>query len=68
MSKIEGIKLLPCPFCGCKAKIYKGKQNFLIYKQKCYSVFCESCKCTTQYERTEKESVDDWNRRIYEQD
>lgn len=58
-------ELKPCPFCGGNAKIYNGEQDFLIYKQKCYSVFCESCKCATQYRRTEKEAVEDWNNRVY---
>lgn len=57
-------RLKPCPFCGGNAKIYSGEQNFLIYKQKCYSVFCELCKCATQYEGTEKEAVEDWNKRV----
>lgn len=60
-------ELKKCPFCGGKADIYEGEQDFLIYKQKCYSVFCKSCHCTTQYERTEKEAIDNWNNRVGDQ-
>ena len=59
---MKGLK--KCPFCGGQANVYKGFQDFLIYKQKCYSVFCESCKCTTQYESTEKEALERWNNRV----
>lgn len=57
-------KLKKCPFCGGEADIYERGDDFLVYKRKCYSVFCKSCKCGTQYENTEKEAIVDWNRRV----
>lgn len=60
----DELKLLPCPFCGGKAKIYQGNQDFLVYESLAFSIFCEKCKCSTQYEPTLKEAINDWNSRV----
>lgn len=56
-------KLLSCPFCGGEAEIYSGKQEFLTHEEMCYSVFCQKCHCTTQYEPEEQMAIQDWNKR-----
>lgn len=53
--------LLPCPFCGKKAKLYKQKFNSGIL----YEVACQNSKCTyliTQ-KKNKKKAIKIWNKR-----
>ena len=62
--------LLPCPFCGGKARIYYAPGNDEAGIP-CYGVSCESCKTmigtvkdgVTDFYRTAVEAVNAWNRR-----
>lgn len=55
-------KLKKCPFCGKKGMVKK-------YADGTYKVCCENflCPAETFAFRTEKEAVDKWNKRIYEE-
>lgn len=62
--------LLPCPFCGGKARIYYAPHNDEAGIP-CYGVSCESCKTmigtvkngVTDFFRTAIEAVNAWNNR-----
>jgi Lar family restriction alleviation protein len=51
--------LLPCPFCGAKAKIlnYSGAFRVVDTNYKCSVTFSE------RWYKTEQEAIDAWNRR-----
>lgn len=50
-------KLKPCPFCGGEAKVQRFPRN--------YSVYCTECGARTMsFKPTEEEAVEDWNRRV----
>ena len=59
----NNIGLKHCPFCGGEAAPYKRNEVGIGI---CYSVFCTKCCYETQYSRTEKEAISDWNRRAEE--
>ena len=56
-------KLKPCPFCGGIPKRYKIKNDFFDTE---YVVFCQNCRCSTEYETVQAEADKKWNRRIKE--
>ncbi len=62
MSSIN--KLLPCPFCGCYAKVSSielmGNLFFIVM---CENEEKEKCNCRTQKYITEDFAVNSWNRR-----
>ncbi len=51
-------ELLPCPFCGGKAKVKKHKLSTIVF-----TVECKVCKCQTHVQFTEEEVIDIWNTR-----
>lgn len=62
--------LLPCPFCGGKARVYYAPTNDEAGIP-CYGVNCEECNVmigttkdgVTDFYRTAIEAVNAWNRR-----
>ena len=53
-------KLLPCPFCGNPAKL----ESFRIFTATCFYVKCRCCDAEINRPvPSEKEAVEDWNRR-----
>lgn len=53
-------KLKPCPFCGGKAELWKGRLN------DGYAIRCSMCKSRTKiYDNQEYASIA-WNRRAKE--
>ena len=49
-------KLLPCPFCGGKARIKKYDNE--------YDVICDICACSTRVTETKADAIKFWNNRI----
>ncbi len=59
-------ELKPCPFCGGIPKMHMISQDFFdtgTYTTG-YSVFCQNCRCATEYELTQLEAIEAWNRRV----
>lgn len=59
------IKLKPCPFCGCKAKLLKyedRKTKEVWHAARCSNPNCIGFYIDPQYE-TEGQASDKWNRR-----
>lgn len=64
--------LLPCPFCGGKARVYYAQANDDAGIP-CYGVSCEACKImigttrdgVTDFFRTAVEAANAWNNRRY---
>jgi Lar family restriction alleviation protein len=54
-----GIKLKPCPFCGCEPKFGKYISA---------SVICPGCLIPTVSQGTDDEAVEKWNRRRVDDD
>ena len=62
--------LLPCPFCGGKARVYYAPENDDAGIP-CYGVSCEACKImigttrdgVTDFFRTAVEAANAWNNR-----
>lgn len=52
-------KLLPCPFCGEKARIDRY-EHF-------YRVLCTDCPALTEWLYSEQEAIEAWNNRAYEE-
>ena len=58
-------ELKRCPFCGGIPKMHMISQDFFdtgTYTTG-YSVFCQNCRCATEYELTQLEAIEAWNRR-----
>lgn len=49
-------ELLPCPFCGEKARIDRY-EHF-------YRVLCTDCPASTEWLYSEQEAIDAWNTRV----
>lgn len=49
------IALKPCPFCG--------SSNLQIQKTRVYWVECEDCTAQTEWGRTQRIAVANWNKR-----
>ena len=59
----QGI-VLPCPFCGGKAKLVKRKFKTGFYPSGgTYYVHCTSCMATTQPRKKEYDVIETWNTR-----
>ena len=56
-------KLLPCPFCGGKAKLHIEK--FINYIQG-YFVYCKQCNIATPMDDDKQIVIELWNRRANE--
>lgn len=58
-------ELLPCPFCGSKAKIleyeYGGLDHRIEYQPSCTN---DNCGVDMNWLETEEEAVELWNKRI----
>lgn len=50
--------LKPCPFCGCRARL-RGDDFWNGYFVRCVGCFVE-----TDYNSTELEAIEAWNRRV----
>ena len=63
-------KLKPCPFCGGIPKRHKIKNDFFDTGTYItgYAVFCQNCRCSTEYELTQIEADKHWNRRANQND
>lgn len=63
----ESAKLLPCPFCGGKAKIHAAvvetEKGDVIYSGKA-GIHCTECHVETRLYKNAKEAAQKWNRRI----
>ncbi len=57
-SPIEPVVMLPCPFCGGKAKVYGGA-----YSQETYDACCTKCHASTSGTVDKQETLDRWNKR-----
>jgi len=55
---VEAVVMLPCPFCGGKAKLYGGA-----YSQETYDAACTKCRASTSGTMDRQESIDRWNKR-----
>ena len=58
-------ELKPCPFCGGIPKRHEIEQDFFDTGT-CitgYAVFCQKCRCSTEYELSQAEADKRWNRR-----
>ena len=49
----QGLK--PCPFCGGKAKVMNGPDDW---------VQCDRCGATTAFSATVESAIAKWNRRV----
>lgn len=59
----EAVELLPCPFCGGKADCFYDKHPSEWFT-KVYRCSCKVCGLNhPQWEREEKEAIDNWNTR-----
>ena len=59
-------ELKSCPFCGGVPAIHRIKQDFFdtgTYTTG-YAVFYTNCMCSTEYELTQLEAIEAWNRRV----
>ena len=67
--KLDGIKLKPCPFCGCKAKAQRIS-DYSMYEY--VAVGCPKCWCSIReplgkYEQSDIErTIEKWNTRAAE--
>ena len=53
---MSGIKLKPCPFCGCGAEMFvRGDDR--------YTARCRSCFCGTGEYKDPRRASEAWNRR-----
>lgn len=62
------MKLLPCPFCGCKAKIKYDRVQWSMGGPMRYWVACEARRCKINpyalYDfETKEEAIEAWNKR-----
>ena len=58
-------KLLPCPFCGGKAKVmFRPLRIGAHVSRGTYYVHCKSCLISTQPRKKQHIVVDAWNRRV----
>lgn len=57
--------LLPCPKCQGKAMRESHSEDWLAagFKTKGFTVFCEKCKISVQYAKSQYEADLDWNTR-----
>lgn len=59
---MEGIELLPCPFCGCRAYM-----RYIKFLERPWLIECENKRCvagdTGVTFSTEEEAAEAWNRR-----
>ncbi len=49
-------KLKPCPYCGCKAKLYEAYDG-------AWCAECMVCYARTFHGQTKEEAIQQWNRR-----
>jgi Lar family restriction alleviation protein len=57
MNKEFSEKLLPCPFCGGKAKLKTYYENID------HSIYCEDCSMGCDEYKSNKEAIAAWNKR-----
>lgn len=60
-TKIDGINLKPCPFCGGEGEI--RKLRFGVEKFSRYGAICPTCAICLGWEMNEDEAAAKWNRR-----
>jgi Lar family restriction alleviation protein len=53
------IKLLKCPFCGCKDISFLSSDDVIGY----FYAYCHSCHASTGNYKTKKKVIEAWNRR-----
>jgi Lar family restriction alleviation protein len=54
-------KLLPCPFCGGRAKWSDGEQKTKYGNEQ---VYCADCYASAAPEATKAEAAEQWNSRV----
>lgn len=65
------MKLKPCPFCGCNAKVYSQQEEYKTKYGVCCTAeegYCYVMPFTKSVFLTEEEAVEMWNRRMTRKD